>query len=165
MIKRCIFLLTCLLTSLNSFPHPVHVSVVNISINGLLMNVNIQTFVDDCETAYFHYYGKSIQLKKTENLEGEWFNQYFLESFRISIKNRNSRIHLIKDTIYFNDLSMRMEMHAKLKEEPDSLYIYNSILTDIFADQTNLLIYSVNGQEKGIRFDYYKHEEFVTLIR
>ncbi len=165
MIKRLIILLFLSFTSTNSLPHPVHVSVVNISIDGLLMNVSVQTFVDDWETAYFHYFGKSIQLKEPENLEGEWFNQYFLESFKISTKNRESRIRFITDTIFFNDLSMTMKMHAKLKEEPDSLYIYNSILSDIFADQTNLLIYSQNGMEKGIRFDYYKHEEFVTLTR
>ena len=165
MVKRLIILLMCSFTSTNSWTHPVHVSVVNISIDGLLMNISVQTFVDDWETAYFHFFGKSIQLQEPENLEGEWFNSYFLESFEISTKNRESRIHLIKDTIYFNDLSMTIEMHAKLKEEPDSLYIYNSILTDIFADQTNLLIYSVRGLEKGIRFDYYKHEEFVTLTR
>ena len=165
MIKRLIILLFLSYTSINSLSHPVHVSVVNISIDGLLMNVTVQTFVDDWETAYFHYFGKSIQLKEPENLEGEWFNQYFLESFKISTKNRESRIRFITDTIFFNDLSMTMKMHAKLKEEPDSLYIYNSILSDIFADQTNLLIYSRNGLEKGIRFDYYKHEEFVTLTR
>ncbi|MEX0981715.1 MAG: DUF6702 family protein [Bacteroidales bacterium] len=165
MVKRLIILLICSIASTNLLTHPVHVSVVNISIDGLLMNVTLQTFVDDWETAYFHYFGKSIQLKEPENLEGEWFNSYFLESFRISSKNSKSRIHLIKDTIHFNDLSMKMEMHAQLKEEPDSLYIYNSILTDIFADQTNLLIYSVNGLEKGIRFDYYKHEDIVTLAR
>lgn len=165
MIKRSVFLLICLVITINSLTHPVHVSVVNISIDGLLMNVRIQTFVDDWETAYFHYFGKSIQFKEPENLKNEWFNHYLYESFKISSENRENRIKLIKDTIYFNDLSMTMEMHAKLKEEPDSLYIYNSILTDIFADQTNLLIYSMNGQEKGIRFDYYKHEEFVTLIR
>jgi hypothetical protein len=129
------------------------------------VNITVNTFVDDWQTAYFHYYGKSIELRERTNLKDEWFKEYFQSSFRIGITKSDTGIELVTDTIYFNDHSMTMEMHAKLKDEPKSLYIYNSILTDIFADQTNLLIYSTDGREKGIRFDYHKHEEELILSR
>jgi hypothetical protein len=151
------FTMTC------SLAHPVHVSVVNIAIDGKLMKVTVNTFVDDWETAYYHYHGKGIQLKKHENHSGEWFLGYFHDSFRIREERHCNQLKFSIDTIYFNDLSMTMEMHTDLNKEPKSLYIYNAILTDIFADQTNLLIYSAKGVEKGIRFDYYKHEEAVML--
>jgi hypothetical protein len=143
--------------------HPVHVSVVNITIDGSSLQLKINTFVDDWETAYYHYHGTSIQLKIKENLESKWFNDYLAASLVISTGKEENKIGFATDTIYFNDLSMTVEMHAELKEEPDSLYIYNAILTDIFADQTNLLIYSHRGRERGIRFDYYKHEDVVKL--
>lgn len=165
MFKRIILLSIFIISLQDALAHPVHVSVVNITIDGLLLNVTVNTFVDDWETAYFHYYGKSIQLKNRTKPEEEWFVSYFQNSFGISLDSCHARIQLVTDTIYFNDLSMTMEMHAKLKDEPKSLYIYNAILTDIFADQTNLLIYSTDGREKGIRFDYHKQEEEVTLRR
>ncbi len=143
--------------------HPVHVSVVNITIEGSMIQLKINTFVDDWETAYFHYHGTSVQLKMAENLEDTWFNDYLAASLVISAGSKENKIDFETDTIYFNDLSMTLEMHAELNEEPDSLYIYNAILTDIFFDQTNLLIYSQRGRERGIRFDYHKHEDIVKL--
>jgi hypothetical protein len=165
MFRRILLLSAFIISLQDASTHPVHVSVVNITIEGVLLNVTLNTFVDDWETAYFHYYGKSIQLKNRANLEGEWFNEYFQKSFRIGVNTSDTVLELVKDTVYFNDLSMTIEMHAKLKDEPNSLYIYNAILTDIFADQTNLLIYSTDDKENGIRFDYYKHEEELILSR
>jgi hypothetical protein len=126
------------------------------------MKVSVSTFADDWETAYFHYFGETIKLNRVEKIKGEWFETYFNDSFYLKNKNGDKFI-LEWDTIYINDHSIKLEMHAKLNPEVNSLYIYNSILTDIFADQTNLLIYSVNGKEQGIRFDYYKKNETVNL--
>ncbi|MCF8345742.1 MAG: hypothetical protein K9G38_00910 [Bacteroidales bacterium] len=143
--------------------HPVHVSVINITIEGSMIQLKINTFIDDWETAFFHYHGTSVKLKMSENLEGTWFNDYLASSLVISAGSKENKIKFETDTIFFNDLSMTLEMHAELKEEPDSLYIYNAILTDIFADQTNLLIYSHRDMERGIKFDYHKHEDVVKL--
>lgn len=165
MFKWIMLLSVFIISFQEASTHPVHVSVVNITVDGLLLNITVNTFVDDWETAYFHYFGESIQLKNRANLKGDWFNEYFQSSFRIAVNKSKAGLELVKDTIYFNDLSMTIEMHAKLKDEPKSLYIYNAILTDIFADQTNLLIYSTDDKEKGIRFDYHKHEEELMLSR
>ncbi|MEX0987183.1 MAG: DUF6702 family protein [Bacteroidales bacterium] len=143
--------------------HPVHVSVVNITMNGPLLQIRINTFVDDWETAYFHYFGKQVQLKESDMLQSDWFNTYLHESFGISTVHGGEKMKLEKDTIYFEDLSMTIEMHATLKDKPKSLYIYNRILTDIFADQTNLLIFSSEGMETGIKFDYHKKEKELKL--
>lgn len=163
MKKRGLLLIMFMFLFTTATAHPVHVSVVNIHFEGSTLRMRISTFVDDWETAYFHYHGKPIQLKKPENLESNWFKKYFQASLVVSANKKDNRLGFVTDTIYFNELSMTIEMHAELKETPDSLYIYNAILTDIFTDQTNLLIYSYKGKEKGIRFDYFKHEEVVKL--
>jgi hypothetical protein len=163
MLKRLLILLVFLPAITCSMAHPVRVSVVNITIEGKLIRITVNTFVDDWETAYFHYYGNNIQLKNPENHNGEWFLGYFNDSFRINNKIKGNHMVFTMDTVYFNDLSMTMEMHTNLRKKPKTLYIYNAILTDIFADQTNLLIYSAEGVEKGIRFDYHKHEETILL--
>lgn len=143
--------------------HPLHVAIVNIDVKDLELKITIRTFIDDWETAYFHYYGDTINLKFHKNYNSDWFNSYLERSLKINIPNKETSLQLVRDTLYFSDLSMILEMHASLKEKPKSLYIYNSILTDIFADQTNLVIFSAGGKEKGIKFDFKKKSEEVKL--
>ena len=68
-----------------------------------------------------------------------------------------------QDTIIITDENMIIEMHADMQEEPNSLYLYNTILTDIFPDQTNLVIIGFRNRETGIKFDIKKHAEEITL--
>lgn len=143
--------------------HPLHVSVTNVTMEGNRLNITINTFVDDWETAYFHYYGKPIRLKSPGNTEIEWFRDYLDASLALRTTEDGPALELIRDTITFDELSMQLELHIKLKDKPKTLYIYNAILTDIFADQTNLLIFSAGGKQKGIKFDYNKQEEELKL--
>jgi hypothetical protein len=139
--------------------HPMHVSVVNITVDEYYIHINVSTFVDDWETAYFHYYGDTISFRSKESIREGWFKKHFNESFQIMLNQNNEALDLEWDRISFNDVSLRLEMHVKLEYKPKTLYIYNSILTDIFADQNNLLIYSSGGKEKGIKFDIHNKEE------
>lgn len=150
-------------SSMMSMAHPLHVSVTNITMEGNMLNITINTFVDDWETAYFHYYGKPIRLKSPGNLENEWFRDYLEASFTLRTAKDGPALEVVRDTVAFDELSMQLELHAKLRDKPKTLYIYNAILTDIFADQTNLLIFSAGGKQKGIKFDYNKQEEELKL--
>jgi len=143
--------------------HPVHVSVINISVDGLILSLSMNTHAADWETAYFHYYGKQVDLKNASPDVKEWFEEYLRKSFIIKTKQNSEALEILIDNIRFEDHNMKLEMHVNLKEEAKSLYIYNSILTDIFADQTNLLIYPSENGEKGIKFDYQKKEEELRL--
>ena len=155
-------LLFFVLNSLAAHPgmHPVHVSVTNMEFEQGLIKVTINTFVDDWEVAYFHYFGKQVSLKDPVYLEGEWFADYLQKSFRLSLDHGDTFLALETDTITFNDLSMTISMHVEQKEKVKTLYIYNSILTDIFADQNNLFIFSLENRQMGIKFDIKKvHDE------
>jgi len=163
MKKRIPVIASFLLLSTVCQAHPVHVSVVNLYIEDLTLKITVSTFVDDWETAYFHYYGKKTNLKDPEYLNSDWFNNYLAHSIKIHPSKESKAYKLIRDTVYFDQLSMKIEMHAKLTESPKSLYIYNAILTDIFADQTNLLIFSYEKKERGIKFDFHTREKELNL--
>ena len=60
---------------------------------------------------------------------------------------------------------MVIELHTDVQEEPKSLYLYNTILTDIFPDQTNLVILGFRNRETGIKFDIRKHAEEISLVK
>jgi len=143
--------------------HPVHVSVVNITVDGELLKISINTFSDDWETAYFHYHGKQASLSTPEDMRDSWFMEYLEASFTVSFGEKDQQLNLVLDSVRFDNLSMHLEMYAILNEKPKTLYIYNAILTDIFYDQTNLLIYSSGNKEKGVKFDYHNKEEELNL--
>ena len=143
--------------------HPLHLSIININIEGKEITVTISTFVDDWETAYFHYHSKPIDLKKSENYNGEWFSSSLSEAFQIRENADSGPLRLVSRQVSFNDLSMTIELHGKLRKAPKSLYLYNSILTDIFPDQTNLVIISLDGKETGMKFDYKTKQKELKL--
>ncbi len=145
------------------YSHPLHISIINISIEGKSISITINTYVDDWETSYFHYYSKQIDLSIRENYEGEWFTNSIKESWQIREKIDGTPLVFLTDTIFFNDLSMTIEMHGELQKKPKSLYIYNSILTDIFPDQTNLVIVSLDNKQTGMKFDYKTKREELKL--
>ena len=163
MRKRLYVAVIAILCLSSTGAHPLHVSVTNITLEGSRMNISINTFVDDWETAYFHYHGDTIQFNTPGNLDNTWFKDYLHASLSIKTEQEGKELDLNIDRIEFDELSMKLELHAFLKEIPKTLYIYNSILTDIFADQTNLLIFSAGGKQKGIKFDYHKQEDALKL--
>ena len=143
--------------------HPLHLSVTNITIENNEIMISMSTFRDDWEVAYFHFHSREIDFKDPVKREIPWFRNYLEKSFRISIKPKDVPLKFALDTVIVNEDNMLIELHAVVEEEPNSLYIYNSFLTDIFPDQTNLVIIGIHGKESGIKFDIEKHDEEITL--
>ena len=143
--------------------HPLHLSVTNITIENGILKVNIKTFRDDWEVAFFHEHGRPIDLTQTKNREGPWFRDYLNRSFRISPEKGGKAFELELGTVSVEEDAMQIELQANLGKELNSLYIYQAILTDIYPDQNNLVILSYGKRETGIKFDVRKLEEKVTL--
>ncbi|HDR68071.1 MAG TPA: hypothetical protein ENN61_03365 [Bacteroidaceae bacterium] len=160
---RLIILIIFLLTGSLVSGHTLHLSITNISIEDKEIQVNIKTFRDDWEIAYFHYFSRMIDFTVPANREIPWFRNYLEESFRLSTDSNSPQFKLEVDTVIVNEDNMTIEMHTELREEPNSLYIYNTILTDIFPDQTNLVIIGFRNKESGIKFDFIKHAEEISL--
>ncbi|MBN1131473.1 MAG: hypothetical protein JXR52_00330 [Bacteroidales bacterium] len=152
-----------LLTGSVNIAHPLHLSITNISVEDREIRIRMKTFRDDWEVAYFHYYSRIIDFRSQADRDIPWFRDYLEKSFRISLKPDSPPLQLEVDTIMVNDMDMEIEMHAELKREPNSLYICNTLLTDIYPDQTNLVIIGFRNRESGIRFDVRKHEEEISL--
>lgn len=143
--------------------HPLHISIINIIIEGKDIKITISTYVDDWETAYFHYHSKPIDMKESESYNADWFKSSLASAFQIREDENARPISLISREVTIDEQSMTIEMHGKLKKAPKSLYLYNSILTDIFPDQTNLVIISLDGKEKGMKFDYKTKQKELKL--
>jgi len=85
------------------------------------------------------------------------------KKFRITVAKEMPGLSLVIDSVYVKEEAMTIEMHAVVPSKPNSLYIYNALLTDIYPDQTNLVIFIYEKKETGIKFDVKKHDAEVIL--
>jgi hypothetical protein len=146
-----------------SAAHPLHLSITNITYENGKLNIRIKSFRDDWEVGYFHYHSKPIDFSDPAQREIPWFSEYLNKSFIISTGKEKAVLTFEIDSVFMEDESMTIEMHASLPPSPNSLYIYNSLLTDIYPDQTNLVIFVYAKKETGIKFDVKKHDAEVIL--
>ena len=154
--------LTMLLTA-PSPAHPLHLSITNIIYENGKLNIQMKSFRDDWEVGYFHFHGKPVDFTDPEQLEIPWLNEYLNSKFRISIVKEAPGLNLEIDSVFVEDDAMTIEMHAEVPSSPNSLYIYNALLTDIYPDQSNLVIFVYGKKESGIKFDVKKHNAEVIL--
>ena len=161
---RLIALLTLVLfIPVRSQAHPLHLSITNITYENGKLNIILKTFRDDWEVGYFHYHSVPVDFSDPEKRSQPWFNSYLNERFRIAENKEIPGLILEIDSVILKEDAMFIEMHATLPSEPNSLYIYNALLTDIYPDQTNLVIFGFGKKETGIKFDVKKHDAEVIL--
>jgi len=161
---KLIALLTfVMLLPVESSAHPLHLSITNITYENGKLNIRIKSFRDDWEVGYFHYHSKPIDFSDPVQREIPWLIEYLNKSFMISTGKETARIPCEIDSVFTEEQSMTIVMHATLPSSPNSLYIYNTLLTDIYPDQTNLVIFVYAKKETGIKFDVKKHDAEVIL--
>ena len=161
---RLIALLTlALLLPVESQAHPLHLSITNITYENGKLNIRMKSFRDDWETGYFHYHSKAVDFNDPVQREIPWFSEYLHKRFRITVAKEMRGLSFEIDSIYVEEEAMTIEMHAVVPSNPKSLYIYNALLTDIYPDQTNLVIFVYEKKETGIKFDMKKHDAEVIL--
>jgi hypothetical protein len=148
---------------LQASSHPLHLSVTNITLENGMLKISMKTFRDDWETGYFHYHSRVIDLSTPEGQQDPWFSEYLHSKFRIAPEEGADPLPLELDSLVLNEDAMILEMRCTLTSEPNSLYIYNALLTDIYPDQTNLVIFGFGKKETGIKFDVKKHSAEVLL--
>ncbi len=161
---RVIALLTlALLLPVQSPAHPLHLSITNITYENGKLNIRMKSFIDDWEVGYFHYHGKPVDFSDPVNRELPWFSDYLKKSFRISTGEEVPGLSIELDSVSVEEDALTIEMHAMVTSNPNSLYIYNALLTDIYPDQNNLVIFVFEKKETGIKFDVKKHDAEVIL--
>jgi hypothetical protein len=143
--------------------HPLHLSITNITLENGMVDISMKTFRDDWETAFFHYHSQIIDLTDPAKRGGSWMIDYLNSHFTLSPAEGAEPFPMVIDTITLDENAMTIRMHASLPSEPNSLYIYNALLTDIYPDQSNLVIFGFKEKETGIKFDVKKLTAEVLL--
>jgi hypothetical protein len=135
--------------------HPVHVSVTNVELNSIEKTItySVRVYSEDVEYAIIHRYDREISLKEINHEEKLWISNYFSEALKIKLDDIAVESDL-KDVKHDDDLIwFFFEGHWPKKKFKD-VTVENKILLDLYFDQTNLLILTIDGNEKGFTFNY-----------
>jgi hypothetical protein len=162
-MKLKVLVILALLIPVKAPAHPLHLSITNITYENGKLNIRIKSFRDDWEVGYFHFHSKPIDFSVPENREIPWFSDYLYSHFSIATGKESPPLTMETDSVSLEENAMTIEMHAVVPKSPNSLYIYNALLIDIYPDQSNLVIFVYENKETGIKFDVRKQDAEVIL--
>jgi len=149
---------------INAFSHPVHYSITNIDYNTTKKSIfgSIKVFKDDIIIALIHNFEKFILEDTTNLLQNQFLHKYLINNFQLY--DDINYYELTIEKLFFDNSFLVIEFSIKLNNKPQKLCIYNNILFDIYLDQSNMLIFSIdNKDEKGYMIYSYTGDICIEL--
>jgi hypothetical protein len=148
--------------------HPVHISFTNIEFNAkskkfeILFKLFIDDFTQILNTKYKQNFDLIDNKQMKANVEG--INKYILEHFKLVINGRDKTKSDLKFiNMEVRELSIWLHYEFNFSGNSNTFDIQNSLMTDLYHDQTNLLIFTFNNEQKAIKFSYNKTNEKLTF--
>ena len=148
--------------------HPVHVSYTNVEYikDKKQFQILIKIFADDFDRVLKKKYGVYLNLANGEKPKAyeKIIDKYIFEHFKIVIDKENYTKSSLK-FIHFElrDKAVWLHYICKYKGKSYNFELWNSLMTDLYEDQTNLLIFSFNGFQKAIMFTNDKTSEVLSI--
>lgn len=163
---KFIIKLVFIILTINTFAHPVHITVTNIepNVSKACFEVAIKIFTDDLEHGIVQQLNKNVGLLAQSPIKNinELFLSYINLNFKIKINGKaitEPRIKFIKYTIV--DDATWLYFEFKIPSKINQISIYNNLLNNLYPDMTNLVIIKWNQQEQGLSFTKNKTEQAV----
>jgi hypothetical protein len=150
-----------ILTCSRMFFHPLHFSITNIDINSKLhvAEISYQFFADDFKNMLQNHAQTVIDLDQNKDLTPqniEAVNDYIFSAFEVKF-NKSEKINLDFQYKKRDEALIRLYYKGELPMgEIESITLVNELMLDLYEDQTNLVIISLDGEEKGYTFNYRK---------
>lgn len=132
--------------------HKYYLSLTEIEYNTKSKSVQIimNVFMDDIELAINKEQGTDLKLatKKEISQVDEYFYQYLIENFKISINNSKATFNFIGKEYDSNIVYFYLEVDNV--SDISSLEIENNVLVAHFPDQQNLIKVKTNKSKKSL---------------
>ncbi len=138
--------------------HPVHFSVCNIEYfkSDKQIKGTLRIFFDDFERILNHNYNTKLNLgTPLESVKANlYIKTYLMQHFKIFTDNNHQQLNLIlKNKVIDkaeNTCTLNIEFNVKFHK---IIRIENTILTDLYTDQNNLLIFTASDQQFAHKFN------------
>lgn len=133
--------------------HPVHVTLTSIDLvpDTDSLKVFVKLYYDDFLLDYSLYNQDSNlhDINVSTVFPAEFMTKYINDKVIIVINNKQLEGKLLNHTIADNEISANFLYRSE--KRPKSITVKNLIMTDIYADQANMMIIRINGLEEGIK--------------
>lgn len=133
--------------------HPVHVSVCNIDYfpDKKISRISLRIFTDDFNMILRKNYGKNLRLgTNSESFQANLYTMLYIRK-NLSFFSKAANLRLISREMNSeeNTTTLNLKVKEKLKSR---IRIKNTLLTDLYSDQKNLLIFTVGENQFAHKF-------------
>jgi hypothetical protein len=144
-----------LVVVLSSFAwHKFYVSVTQIDYvpNKKRVEITSRIFIDDLEKALDKKYKKKFYLTSTREIENAdaLIQEYLKEKIKISINKKAQNIEYLAREVEGDVLIFYTKI--AISKKINTFEIYNSLLTDIYKEQQNIVHLNINGNKNSFLF-------------
>ncbi len=146
--------------------HPVHVSLTSIDhVRGTdSLKVFVRMYFDDFLSDYGLQYDSDTSMLKSLQpgyFPEELMNKYLNDKLSIEVNNKPLRGKLLNMVLSDNEISSNLLFKADRK--PETIFVKNLIMTELYNDQANMTIIHINNFEEGVKLTPEKREQTFIL--
>ena len=153
-MKKQLLLLFAVLFLSSFSAHKFYVSVTQIDYVPSKKRVEITSriFIDDLEKGLTKKYNKKVNLTSTKELPEaeELIKSYLKEKIKISINKKPQNIEFLARELEGDVLILYTKI--AISKKINTFEIYNSLLTEVYADQQNIVHTNINGNKNSFLF-------------
>jgi hypothetical protein len=113
------------------------------------IEITSRIFIDDLEKALTKKYKKKPNITSTNEMPEaeEWIKSYIKEKIKISINNKPQQIEYLAKEVEGDVLIIYTKI--AISKKINTFEIYNSLLTETFEEQQNIVHTNINGNKKS----------------
>ena len=141
-----------LLSGFKSGAHEFYLSVTEIEYNNEKQSLQIITrvFIDDFEDVLNERYGADLQLSEEaeEGAVAENISKYLKQKLRLQVNGEELQLNYLGKEYDADQLILYIEVENVTPF--NNIEVTNSILTDLFDDQKNIVHVKVNDKTKSL---------------
>ncbi len=129
--------------------HPVHVSLTGIDYDGVnrVWSVFVKVWSDDLEA------DMNLGLSSGGEITGSTDERYFMYlSDRVMILEDGKPVNMELLSAGADGLEHRFTLRARGRKGVKNVTVMNRIMTRLYEDQANMLLFGYGGTEEGYRF-------------
>lgn len=153
-MKKFVTIIFLLFSITVCLAHPVHLTVTNVEIDTKTGKATVlfKIFTSDLQDAISHWKGIHLSIEDVlENKEKtQWIHEYINNNFSIST---HSKLPLIFTESKMEGEYTRLMYKFEITDSTGNIEIFNSLLIDLLPDQSNLVILTINGKDKGLNYN------------
>jgi hypothetical protein len=144
--------------------HPVHVSLMSIEYSEKdgAFNVFLKLYSDDFILDYRLLTGDTSKIDFSARADSETqVERYLSEKIQVFAEEKKLVCKLIK--LESSEGELKMDLVFNNKKKAKNYLVKNLIMTDLYKDQSNLLIFRYGDYEEGIKLSPEKPEQIFRV--